>query len=217
LIITLGLLSAVVESNNDNNKNNKNNFFSCFFKNGIFNVVPGVLDVNSSYAYGSFSDDIPKTGWSTLDIKTNKLFDDYLVMEAAGYLEGYITHERIWQFRLNYIPTMFNGSMNAPLPVANWIKENVNWMKTQIATKSNVTYWQHVKLMFIQLQGITKGYNDAAPSNRKIDYNDLLYLNLNGDLEDLVPALSNSTTLKFGKRFNSRCSSIVTLPPPKKR
>ncbi len=58
-----------------------------------------VLDTNA-VAFGEFQDTLQSSGWGILKIQTNPTFSDDIQMFGAGFLEGALTQERIYQVRI---------------------------------------------------------------------------------------------------------------------
>jgi len=70
---------------------------------GSFTIKDG-KDSNNAIAWGYYIDNIATNGWGNLTIVTNPAgsVSDLVRMRAAGYLEGYLTAERISQNYINF-------------------------------------------------------------------------------------------------------------------
>jgi hypothetical protein len=58
--------------------------------------VVNVYDTNA-VAFGQFEDTLEDNGWGVLKVQTNSAFSDDLQMFGAGFLEGALTQDRIYQ------------------------------------------------------------------------------------------------------------------------
>jgi len=91
-------------------------------------------------------------------------------------------------------------------------------MQSQIKKNPTDPYWAHVSLILAQLTGLVDGYNTYADSSKKLTFNDIMLINMGGDMIDISPAL-NLTNLDWSDEqavirnyvFNSHCSSLVKL------
>ena len=80
------------------------NFGSVFYtETEGFKYISNVLNKTHSIAYGTYNDTMNETGWGILEIKAGYYTDanyghasyerNQLIMQAAGYLEAYLTLE----------------------------------------------------------------------------------------------------------------------------
>ena len=71
--------------------------FSAIFNSTTeFTVVPGRHPKAVCFAEYD-SEGMVKIGWDSLSIVSTSSFDDFLQVTACGFLEGYVTHTKIWQ------------------------------------------------------------------------------------------------------------------------
>ncbi|CAG2068471.1 unnamed protein product, partial [Timema podura] len=73
-----------------------------------------------------------------------------------------------------------------------------------------------VKLIYQQLDGLHAGYKRAkGNTSQMLSYDDLLWLNIQGDLEDLMEALDTSPGVKLPLVLRGRkgasCSALIKL------
>jgi len=75
-----------------------------------------------------------------LAVVTNGSFNDASQAYAAGYVEGFVTADRILQ-------GVRNMGTNYTLTgaVAEWLSNNSLWMASQIAANPQDVYWQQVR------------------------------------------------------------------------
>ena len=125
---------------------------------------------------------------------------------AAGYLEGAVDTESLWNNLLTNLESYTNYSM--PQKELDWLDQNLKWT-TDNAQKEGGIYWTQVGLILAQMNGVLKGYNDhgkkpffflffffssffclnllekknlsKAPSNQQMKLIDLIIINTGGD------------------------------------
>ena len=71
---------------------------SVLYKDGEFEVLPGLNYYASVVAWASFTNDQLTNGWMNLEITTNEHFPDEIQAQAAGFAEGYLTKESIYNY-----------------------------------------------------------------------------------------------------------------------
>ena len=71
---------------------------SLLYKDGEFEVLPGLNYYASVVAWASFTNDQLTNGWMNLNITTNEHFPDEIQAQAAGFAEGYLTKESIYNY-----------------------------------------------------------------------------------------------------------------------
>ena len=146
-----------------------------------------------------FTDSMNATGWGVLEVKINVIKHAYAItdaqrMFAAGVAEGYLTSRGIFQTYSNIQNTSFWDFTDGPQPnLVAFLDEQQKFMDTQIAANPNEPFWQYAALLKQQLSGLHFGYNLSAPSHAVPTFTDswpFVFLNLVGDLLDLISALS---------------------------
>lgn len=142
-----------------------------------------VIDAVEAFYDPTFNE----TGWDYLKISTLKYAEaaasftstgfDLLArpsaLFAAGYLEGYLTFDRIWAMYLNTIPPL-----NVTFAVSRWIDDQMAyingtsaealaaWRRVASANSSTVpsnetVFWLSVHSMLRQIEGMQAGYTAA--------------------------------------------------------
>ena len=71
---------------------------SVLYKDGEFEVLPGLNYYASVVAWASFTNEQLTNGWMNLEITTNEHFPDEIQAQAAGFAEGYLTKESIYNY-----------------------------------------------------------------------------------------------------------------------
>ncbi|EGG24025.1 hypothetical protein DFA_06163 [Cavenderia fasciculata] len=185
-------------------------------------IVSGKF-VKGSSASGYYKDDVMKDGWGKLSIETVS-GDDSVIFEAAGYLEGYLTWQHIYNFTNNYYAGQFNTTnpKEFPASVWNYVIANYEWTVAQVKANPSDTYWQQVNNSLLQLNGLVAGYNSAADDDKQFTFMDFVMVNLIGDIGDIVAAV-NGTNTEFAPMSRTdvekymattgRCSALVKVTP----
>ena len=120
-------------------------------------------------------------------------------MFAAGYLEGYLTQEYIYDAYYNFVNSVLSGNPNITNGAIEFILNQLNWINDQIESNPNSEYWQFVNGMMGQLKGMYQGYQASIQNNQRyeqsLDFFHFYYLTNMGDLEDIIPAFDPSKML----------------------
>ena len=124
----------------------------------------------TNYCLGTYDDQINQTGWSYLQLTTNRNVDDHQAMFAAGFLEGALTWERILQFNYTYQVSQFDPS-GCSHAVRTFVRESDAWMRKMVKNNAaHDNFWYHVGLVLSQLDGLSDAIrlrpHDAAKSRR---------------------------------------------------
>ncbi|GLI63793.1 hypothetical protein VaNZ11_006878 [Volvox africanus] len=181
-------------------------------RNGVFSFVRGLqgLPRDDSPAHGSFSDALRhKSNFGQLRITTNPAFPDDVQMQAAGFVEGYLTAERIFDYAYN-MKSWLASQTNDTFKVGDWLFEQDRWARQQVKDFINgegdaatgapsPSYWRAVGLLISQMDGLMAGYSarlsemgPEAPLERLTKW-DFLVLNSLGDMEDVLAIIFPNT------------------------
>ena len=157
------------------------------------------------------------SGFASLDVRTNLTHDPMLAAHAAGFAEATLTAREMAAFYLNVYEF---GPEGPSAELVTWVEENDAWVRARAAREAaNDDYWMAVALVLSQFDGILAGYASAAaalglPSMSKLD---LLWVNLDGDLFDLMSALGEASPRGRAGRARElypqglRCSALWKL------
>ena len=185
------------------------------------------IDENS-IAYAVYNKSYERTGWdflaiSTYDKKDGK-YDDSDKAYAMGYLEGFITKERIYSFYRNILHYGFyRFDLKIPENLKEFFKKNIDYMeKNSFEKKDSDQYWEHVYYIYRQLKGLYNGYNDYTnEEDKKLDFYEFILLPGMGDLSDIMTKLYMENITNFEdmkieefKSFflsHSHCSALIKL------
>ncbi|GAM21619.1 hypothetical protein SAMD00019534_047940 [Acytostelium subglobosum LB1] len=186
--------------------------------NNRFTVLTG--NSTNGIAWAIFSNEMMTTGWGYLSISTNGAYNDTLQAAAAGYIEGFLSADMIWQNWNNMFVNEYQKTV--PQNVFTWVNENNDYMVQQIASFPQDPYWQQVGLVWTQINFLHQGYQDAnIEPSQTLTLSDILLMNMDGDMIDLGPALNYTSgdvsampPLKSVEEFmrkTGHCSSLIKL------
>ncbi|XP_075225598.1 putative phospholipase B-like 2 [Lycorma delicatula] len=153
-----------------------------------------------------YKNDINNTGFAYIEIKTNSNASDSEQAFHAGYLEGNVSSDLIysqWYNTVNDFRTTMNKSIVKEVEI--FLKSNSKWISRQFHHK-NDSYWHQLQLVYLQIQGIYRGYN--AVSKNYLQWNDILWLSVFYDLTDLYSALGGTEVEGDG-----HCSVLIKILP----
>lgn len=189
-------------------------------------VVPG-LNVRGSAASGTFNDTLMSSGWGVLNVVTSSSASDNDQFYAAGFLEGVLTANRIWQMNHNLWSFYFpNSPLGQPPAVySNFFEKQERWMRGMIASNPTSPLWIQAGFIQQQFDGLVDGYRSVYPAKTNQYYLSrfaFYMLNGAGDLLDLMSALEPEVHYKDWRKmsaedfeiyFNSRslCSALIKV------
>jgi len=179
----------------------------------------------AAVAWGRFDDTIASTGAARLWVTTRAGNPAPTAAFAAGYLEGALSSERIYQQYSNFVQSQGVAQPGANLTA--WLNANAAWLEQQIAAAPpDDKYWSVIAWQRTQLAGLAAGYNahrrSSGPSPLpSLTLRQLEILNLQGDLSDLLKATEPSRrphpermTAEQLARYtltSTHCSALVKL------
>jgi hypothetical protein len=187
---------------------------------------PGTADdcAQHAFASGSFRDDSVNSGWGYLLVAgaaSPIAPSDAAQAYAMGFLEGFLTQQRIYQAKTNLFTDYF-GTGGAPSgQLAAFFSAQLAFVRNGVASYADSnTYWARMAVIMAQFDGLLAGYNAAAPSGQAVAELDLYVHNSAGDLEDLssvfcAPGECNAAA-SFAERARQGmldCSSLVRVLP----
>lgn len=167
--------SAIKKSNADQNK---------------FIIVENNFELNDdTIAIAKYTLGLLTIGWDLLAIKTNKQFDDLIQAEAAGYIEGYLTRERIFNHWRNLqIKTWGKIENKMPDNVKDFLNSQKNFVEESFHKNKDDSHIYNAYLLQKQFDGLINGYNENLIDDvtEKIEYLDFHTMSSFGDLFDII-------------------------------
>jgi len=179
----------------------------------------GQMNTNGC-AWGQFWDTLNQTGWGVFEMRTSKSCSDTVQMYAAGYLEGALTAERIYQSWIN----MGAAELLLVPEMDQFWKTQDLWAQEQAAANAaNSSFWRQISLSFQQLNGMAAGY-DSVRNQLSLPYLgsfELYILQVTADGPNIFRSLFLESrpdwlhlTLPELQKFQNRgshCSVLVVL------
>ena len=228
-IIIIFYLLVFVFSNREPNDNEQ------IIINIHYNKKDNIFEINETknideneIAYAIYNKSYERTGWDFLSISTYEKkdgkYDDNDKAYAMGYLEGFITKDRIYSYYVNmfhYIFWEFNFTI--PEELKEFFKKNIEYMEKKFLEKSeSEKYWEHVYYIYRQLKGLHDGYNAAVDEDKKIkDFYDFILIPSGIELSDILKNVHEDKVPNFNEMkgedikryflFNSHCSALIKL------
>ena len=192
---------------------------------GKYKVVEGIYDKMAA-AYAIYTPSYETKGWDFLTLSSYDGVDDKYPDEvknyAMGYLEGVLTHKRIYPSYYNLNNFKYyknNGTM--PNTTYEFFQKNLQFMKEMTsASKDTDPYWHEVNNLYMQMRGLHDGYNSMAPENEKIDLVHFQTVISLGDVDEISnwkeenrPDYSQMTTEELIEYIDlrSHCSSFIKI------
>jgi hypothetical protein len=176
----------------------------------------------SCAAWGWFSNDLLLSGWNYLYVESNPTLDDEAQARAAGYLEGALTVQPIFEHHTNEFEVLFPPA-GAIDDLTKGFLTDMTTFNLQMVASSAATdpYWQQLGLLYQQLQGMYEGYMDMnLDPSKSISFFDFTALQYDGDMADIqatvgavarvTPTDSLQTIMEYLIR-NGHCSALIKL------
>ena len=175
-----------------------------------------VIETENSLAHATYNSDLEKTGWDKLVITTNKKFEDDETSYAAGYLEGSLTANRIYNHYRN-MKAFTWGNDSMPDLVKEYLRETREYIISQHKSYPNDNYWNLAYLIQRQFDGLIDGYNNQSFPN--ISPEEFHTISSTGDLFDIVYYKNYSVDffsfdVKQIKKYiitNNHCSALIKI------
>eukprot|EP00744_Colponema_vietnamica_P002271 GILI01003597.1.p1 GENE.GILI01003597.1~~GILI01003597.1.p1 ORF type:complete len:626 (+),score=213.81 GILI01003597.1:85-1962(+) len=171
--------------------------------------------------YMNYVDNLATTGWDNITVTLNES-TQALNLDAKyfgmGFVEGYVTYERIYQ---NYMNT--NDGLNPYITneTASWFTNNMAYLKDFIAANPTDPYAQKTSQLLNQVRGMAAGYtagcaaNNAPTAYTAIDQTMMFYINWQAEIGDVYTAYYPNAQLSadWHSPENQHCSALVKVVP----
>ncbi|KAK5577941.1 hypothetical protein RB653_002889 [Dictyostelium firmibasis] len=196
LLLTIAIIGSVLSNGVDDG-------YTVFYAQpDNYYVKPGTF--SNGVAQAIFSNEMMSTGWSFMSISSSEgLYPNEIIAAGAGYLEGYISQETIYQNWMNMYQNEYHNVIGSD--VEDWIQENVQYLEDMIeSAPSTDLYWQNIQTLLTQITYMQRGYNQSiidndVDSSQLLGLTEFFLMNMDGDMIDLGPALN----LTNGKQVTS--------------
>ena len=251
LLLTISILSAIIPSskNKENYKSPQEVQKASIFYNNSTNewkIIMNSTDSINAVAYAEYSTTLESIGWDTLIITTNQngneIYSDEILAYGSGYLEGFLTKNRILNHYKNVKEDTWGGSIyNGKMPdnVRNYLKNQRKYIEDQYKLHNELSnrnsysnssyssnssnYWKLVYCIQLQLEGVINGYNQNMDKEFYIDYEDFNSMNSDGDIGDIkfyldlskAPDFKNMPLEELIKYIHTHnhCTALIKVSP----
>ena len=196
-------------------------------ESGNYTLIESKSKDEDSIAYAIYNKSYERTGWDFLAIssydKNDNKYDDSKKAYAMGYLEGYLTKDRIYSYYINLLHySFYDNNLTVPENLKEFFKTNIqNMEKNSLKFKETDVYWEYVYYIYQQILGLYNGYIDAIEKDKIIDFYEFLVFIGFGDTMDIIEYLDENKRVNVEKmdteeikRFillNSHCSALIKL------
>jgi hypothetical protein len=186
-----------------------------------YRFAENVFEARDEFIAGAkYTRSLESKGWDLLAIKTNSAFDDLVQAEAAGYLEGFLTRDRIWNHYRNLrIKTMSNDNLEDN--INEYLTAQEKWLEDTFKAEQDDPIIYNAYLTLKQLNGLRKAYNQFVGAEMKIEHNEFHVMTSFGDLFDIkyykkthaFPDFSKLDTKRIKQYFheNNHCSALFKV------
>eukprot|EP01006_Ploeotia_vitrea_P041876 TRINITY_DN66583_c13_g1_i1.p1 TRINITY_DN66583_c13_g1~~TRINITY_DN66583_c13_g1_i1.p1 ORF type:complete len:664 (+),score=362.72 TRINITY_DN66583_c13_g1_i1:45-1994(+) len=178
---------------------------------------------DSTVAWGVFDDTITSKGWATLSLRTSSEHSDLEQAYAAGFLEGAMTHHRIWQlWKVIKHSHTHDAVYDYFEKQDSFLREKVSEVDADASSSSRTdSFWYNVGLVLAQMDGVLDGYNSQVTNDHhRLSRGDMWLMNSDGDIMDVERAATPGRVFKPVKQMSraelvelismhSRCSALI--------
>ncbi|XP_063078392.1 phospholipase B-like 1 [Engraulis encrasicolus] len=179
----------------------------------------GVLEKEGD-AYGFFNDSLSTTGWGVLELRAGygiTTETDEVTYFLAGYLEGFLTADQIYDNYHNMYPQLIGDSKTLKL-VKDFMNKQDNWTRQQVKLNKESPFWRHVGFLVAQVDGLQAGVAHWAKTQGRTPLSlfAVQFLNGVGDLLDLIPALipgARPSLEHYREPPMGHCSALIKMLP----
>lgn len=178
---------------------------------GQFEIIIGIAN-KSTIAWATWNNETLFTeGWLKLTIEGREGADSHDMLYCAGYLEGYLSHNEIYN-HFQLMKDIEGFSRNGPFPPewVDFVQRNMNFAFQSVEAYQDSKYWQEIGLILTQFKGIVAGYQYIAPEEKQMSQLDFWFFQSEFDLLDVQGAVKPSGTYD---KVNDHCSGLIRIAP----
>ncbi|EAY15585.1 Laminin A family protein [Trichomonas vaginalis G3] len=185
---------------------------SCNIADGNPTFAEGIDPNAAAWAY--WEDSLNETGWYKLHIKGNSKYTDSEIMKCAGYLEGYVSHDRINNhFNLIFDIQEWTRNRKYPDKIYQYLSSNLRYVRQSIEAYSATSkFWQEIAFIMNQFDGLVAGYQ-AIDGDATMNELDLWFLQSEGDMFDISEMYPDVKQPKEKTYPGEHCTGLVRLLP----
>ena len=127
-----------------------------------------------------------------------------------------MTADVLFMYWQNTVDGYCDGKEAVCGAVRDFVRANTAWVRRKVARlRGTNPYWHHVGLFYDQFEGIVHGYDDSAATGKGILRDDLYWMNIFGDLEDLEQVFAGrlNVSLPDAVLGSGSCSALIKVLP----
>jgi len=180
----------------------------------IFIDISGIHSDAIAWAY--WNNSINETGWYKMHIKGNpSVKDSNLIMRCAGALEGYLSHDSIYDhFQLIFDIQGWKRGGKYPTEIRSFLEANLRYTRESVASYSDDKFWQTVGLVMSQFDGLVEGFHqkDGAGAQLMSEF-DLWFIQSEGDMFDISEIYPDAIQPEQKVEPGAHCTGMIRLLP----
>ncbi|XP_070385785.1 putative phospholipase B-like 2 [Dermacentor albipictus] len=159
----------------------------------VFEIVGGEQQ-GTSPVWGSFVEKYSSQGYGFLELYTNESYSDRDQAFSAGIFEGYATADRALMHYDNLWKQYCAHQADDCVKLLQFVDATLSFMQQQVKELAEKDpYWHQVDMVLTQLHAISAGINAkkkkkrffSAQDLKNVDASVVLFLNLDGELDDI--------------------------------
>ncbi|KAK8888025.1 hypothetical protein M9Y10_039085 [Tritrichomonas musculus] len=184
---------------------------------GTVRAVEGLH--NDGDCWAEWSDTLNSTGWYHLNLRGREGVNGRKMGFCAGYLEGKLTHTRIYQSTMLFFDQTNVGRKHAERVknygysrLDEWYTIHLKWLKESIDAYQDSKYWRQIDLIYSLFMGLYTGYNETAPPNEALTLMDMFVMVAMGDSLEL---LASWEWIPRNSEILQRCTGLIKMSPKK--
>ncbi|CAD8178443.1 unnamed protein product [Paramecium octaurelia] len=157
---------------------------------GKYTISEGKSPV--ALAWGYYKHEVMQDGWGKLYIWTSDTFKSHeyslKTSYAAGYLEGSLTYEHIYNHFWSWYDFTF-GKEQLTNELSQYLVEQYEYARQLIKDNKGDEYYEALARILAQNDGLYQAIQDKAPVNKRLSWVQLLLLQACGDIYELKEAM----------------------------
>ena len=196
-----------------------------YYRGALTVATQGDRQPGSLVAWAHYEPTYNKTGWDVLRIEAVRTLFPYYVGDAyyyVGYMEGYLTHDRIHYKYLNTVNAS-NATMTKVPGFMEWVAKHRDHMQRMARNTTCGKYCERVAAILQQVRGMAAGYaKGRSESELALTEWDIFFNNFGYEGGDVVTALEPERIYDDGL-FHPRhptgavdgdtCSALIRVTP----
>lgn len=151
-------------------------------------------------AYMAVSE-LKRKGWGYLEIETSSNYPDMIQAYQAGFLEGTICGDLIYDY---YEKMIINSTLikeNYYPTLMSFLDANTQWILNGVKSGQKFPMWLHLCLLYKQIEGVYHAVKQLKP-NANITYSHMILLHAMGEFPEIIAGLGLRPP-KYGVDFGT--------------